>query len=113
MNAAKVEGRPSEFLCEQSKIIFKIEMSLESFGEVKILTPEKHWEKTKKELMDFVLTYNKKLQGDPNAKLTASQIELLISEGMIKECVSGFPEPDTSSPELLERLWVEVEKKRY
>lgn len=108
MNAHKVEGASQQLLREQAIIIFKIDMSLESLGEVKILTPENEWDTVKKELMNYVLNFNKSL--DQNAKLTAEQIELLLSEGMIQDCISNFPEPEGTDPQLLERLWVEIEK---
>eukprot|EP01080_Neovahlkampfia_damariscottae_P003429 gene3429-5974_t len=110
MNALKVENADSSVLREQAINIFKIEMSLESLGEVKILTEPDDWEKQKNELMNYVINMNK--AKDPNAKLTSGQIELLLSEDMINECINGFPDPnDETSPELLERLWIEIEKK--
>jgi hypothetical protein len=110
MNALKVENASSSVLKDQAIKIFQIEMSLESLGEVKILSDPDNWEKEKKALTDYVINFNK--SKDPNAKLTPGQIELLLSEDMIQECIKGFPDPsDETSPELLERLWIEIEKK--
>src|SRR5690606_34585237 len=63
MNAAKVEQK-TEIQREQAVIIFKITMTNEAFGEVKVLTPEDEWPKVRKELLDYVMNKNKDREGD-------------------------------------------------
>jgi hypothetical protein len=172
LNAAKVVN-DNQVLREQAVIVFKININLETFGEVKVLTPEHDWEKLRKELLKYVVQKIKqkteemkegKLDEDTGestvdldleapeedvamededsdeeeggrgrrrkkaprktpkkSKRRASggltvkrstlreMIELLLSEGMWKECVDVFPEPQYGNISLLERLWLDVE----
>ncbi|KAL6062576.1 hypothetical protein QOT17_012173 [Balamuthia mandrillaris] len=116
INAGKVEER-SDVLRDQAVLTFKINPTIPKFEEVKILTDESDWPAVKKDLLAHILkpasSQQTQLGGfswsqatiDPNAK-----VELLLNEGLWKETIAIFPEPPNGSLEMLERLYLEVEK---
>lgn len=56
MDAAKVE-EDNEILLEQSVITFKITMTSDAFVEVKVLSAEEEWQKTRIRLLDYVMAH--------------------------------------------------------
>jgi len=117
IEAAKVEERP-DVLRDQAVLRFKMQPTIPLWEEVKIMTEESEWPEVKKQLLEYILKPEQPVEKgfgggwsqpqtiDPKAKM-----ELLLNEGMWKESAKIFPEPPYGSLEMLERLFLEVEKK--
>eukprot|EP01118_Nematostelium_gracile_P018453 TRINITY_DN8192_c0_g1_i1.p1 TRINITY_DN8192_c0_g1~~TRINITY_DN8192_c0_g1_i1.p1 ORF type:complete len:399 (-),score=165.87 TRINITY_DN8192_c0_g1_i1:32-1228(-) len=109
-NAAKIEDN-DQVLKELTTRAFKVEVTPERWNKVKQLTAEQDWEEVKKELVVYLLKASTSV--DPNSKVNPMvQIDLLLREGLWKECIEIFPAPTGRSQELdvLINMWVEVEK---
>lgn len=108
--AAKIEDN-DDVLREQTTKCFKVETTPERWSQVKNLTSEKDWEEVKRELVVYLLkaSTDKDSKGSVNPMI---QIELLLKEGMWKECIEIFPSPTGKVQELdmLSNMWLEVEK---
>eukprot|EP01116_Phalansterium_solitarium_P017419 TRINITY_DN4287_c0_g1_i1.p1 TRINITY_DN4287_c0_g1~~TRINITY_DN4287_c0_g1_i1.p1 ORF type:complete len:2401 (-),score=1033.05 TRINITY_DN4287_c0_g1_i1:215-7417(-) len=111
VTAAKIEDQDA-VLREQTTLAFKVESTPERWLQVKQLTSEHDWEEVKKDLVVYLLNASSDPEDksfiDPNIK-----VNLLLTEGLWKECVAIFPRPSKDHPENLEllfKLWIEVEK---
>jgi len=117
IESGKVEER-KDVLRDQAVLRFKIQPTIPLFEEVRILTEADEWDQVKKELLEHIL---KPVQVDTTGGSTfggfqaptidpKAKMELLLNEGMWKDAIPLFPEPPYGSLDMLERLFLDVEK---
>jgi len=113
IDAARIE-KEDRIVLQQIILVFKMKLTHDKFEEVRNLTDPKEWPNVRKDLLGFVAKHDTSLPGSP-IDLKA-QLELLLREGMCKESIAIFPEPDgndwvnTARIDILELLWFEVDR---
>jgi len=108
--AAKIEDM-DDVLRVQTILAFKVDPTPDRWNQVKMLTSKREWEEVKKELVIYLLKASTN-PDDKNFVNPNMKVDLLLKEGLWKDCMGIFPKPQGSANEidLLQRLWFEVEK---
>merc|ERR1712232_1335135 len=118
IDAARTE-KMYDIVKEESILVFKMTLTINKFEEVRTLVDEKDWEAVRKDLLDYVASYNATLPG--SAINTKQQMELLLREGQWREGIQLLPDAPLPSSinfereakeyiEMLELLWFEIER---
>eukprot|EP01114_Cavostelium_apophysatum_P005388 TRINITY_DN1631_c0_g1_i3.p1 TRINITY_DN1631_c0_g1~~TRINITY_DN1631_c0_g1_i3.p1 ORF type:complete len:2306 (+),score=986.21 TRINITY_DN1631_c0_g1_i3:123-7040(+) len=108
--AAKIEDL-DDVLRVQTSLAFKVDTTPDRWNQVKMLTSETEWEEVKKDLVKYLLKASSNPE-DKNYIDPGVKVDLLLKEGLWKECLAIFPKPSNNDHELelLFKLWIEVEK---
>eukprot|EP01133_Synstelium_polycarpum_P007206 gene7206-8370_t len=99
-----------EVIRDQTIISFKIDTTAEKWDAIRNLSSEEEWTAIKEELVVFVM----KREENVNSK-----IELLMKDGLFKQCIEIFPHPSTDEDELsnqmvlLESLYEALDTHQY
>ncbi|GAM18171.1 hypothetical protein SAMD00019534_013460 [Acytostelium subglobosum LB1] len=99
-----------EVIRDQTILSFKIDTTVEKWDQIRNLSSEEEWAKVKEELVVYVMKRDENIN---------SKIELLLKDGLFKQCIEIFPHPGTEQDDLanqmvlLESLYEAVDKHAY
>ncbi|EFA83868.1 hypothetical protein PPL_02938 [Heterostelium album PN500] len=84
-----------EVIRDQTIISFKIDTTSEKWDQIRNLSSEEEWAAIKEELVVFVMKRDENIN---------SKIELLMKDGLFKQCIEIFPHPAEDDTELTQQM---------
>ncbi|EGG17924.1 hypothetical protein DFA_08925 [Cavenderia fasciculata] len=90
INAANFEDL-GEVIRDQTIVAFKVDPTAARWDGIRNLSSEEEWAEIKEQLVVFVMKREENLN---------SKIELLMKDGLFKQCIEIFPHPSTEEDEL-------------